>query len=101
MPGTGKTTTISSIISMLVKLGKSVLLTSYTHTAVDNVLLKLQSDGVEFIRLGNRDKIHPRIAQHVPDPSSFKSVHHLDVHYRSRLVVATTTHGINQYENGG
>ena len=42
MPGTGKTTTISCLVRMLVASGKSVLLTSYTHTAVDNILLKLK-----------------------------------------------------------
>ena len=42
MPGTGKTTTIAHIIRALVSSGKSVLLTSYTHTAVDNILLKLR-----------------------------------------------------------
>ena len=42
MPGTGKTTTIAFLVRILVSLGKSVLLTSYTHSAVDNILLKLK-----------------------------------------------------------
>ena len=42
MPGTGKTTTISSLVRLLVTLGRTVLLTSYTHSAVDNILLKLK-----------------------------------------------------------
>lgn len=41
MPGTGKTTAIAQLVRFLVSKGKSVLLTSYTHTAVDNILLKL------------------------------------------------------------
>lgn len=41
MPGTGKTTTIACLVRLLVALGKSVLVTSYTHSAVDNILLKL------------------------------------------------------------
>jgi thymidylate kinase len=41
MPGTGKTTAIAELVRFLVAQGKSVLLTSYTHTAVDNILLKL------------------------------------------------------------
>ena len=52
MPGTGKTATISFIIKCLVEREKTVLLTSYTHTAVDNLLLKLQEIGVDFVRLG-------------------------------------------------
>lgn len=41
LPGTGKTSVIVALIRVAVKLGKSVLLTSYTHSAFDNVLLKL------------------------------------------------------------
>ena len=42
MPGTGKTTTISCLLRILVECGKRVLLTSYTHSAIDNILIKLQ-----------------------------------------------------------
>jgi len=57
MPGTGKTTTIAHIIRALVENGKSVLLTSYTHTAVDNILLKLKTDGIKMLRLGSIAKV--------------------------------------------
>ena len=40
-PGSGKTTTICALVEVLVKLGQSVLITSYTHSAVDNILLRL------------------------------------------------------------
>ena len=58
MPGTGKTTVIVALIKALVNLGKSVFLTSYTHSAVDNILLKLKDD-VDFgiLRIGNLDKV--------------------------------------------
>lgn len=57
MPGTGKTTTTAELIQALVRRGKSVLLTSYTHSAVDNILLKLKGTGVDVLRLGNKDKV--------------------------------------------
>lgn len=41
MPGAGKSTTIACLVRALVAMGKSVLLTSYTHSAVDTILLKL------------------------------------------------------------
>ena len=40
-PGTGKTSTIVALVEALRKQGVSVLITSYTHSAVDNILLKL------------------------------------------------------------
>ena len=58
MPGTGKTTVIAALIKMLVGLGKTVFLTSHTHSAVDTILLKLK-DGVDFeiLRVGNMNKV--------------------------------------------
>jgi DNA replication ATP-dependent helicase Dna2 len=57
MPGTGKTTTIAEIIKALVERGKSVLLTSYTHSAVDTILMKLLDAKFGILRLGNIDKV--------------------------------------------
>ncbi len=42
MPGTGKTSTIVHAVNALLARGASVLLTSYTNSAVDNILLKLK-----------------------------------------------------------
>ncbi len=57
MPGTGKTTIIAEIIKSLVDRGKSVLLTSYTHSAVDTILMKLLNADFPMLRLGNIDKV--------------------------------------------
>jgi DNA replication ATP-dependent helicase Dna2 len=60
MPGTGKTTTIARIVAELAARGRSVLLTSYTHTALDNILLKLDTMGVDFLRLGRATQVGVR-----------------------------------------
>lgn len=58
MPGTGKTTTTACIISVLLRAGKSVLLVSYMHSAVDNVLLKLlPKHRHDVLRLGEPAKV--------------------------------------------
>lgn len=69
LPGTGKTSVIAFVARLLVALGKRVLITSYTHAAVDNVLLKLIDSGVSvsdeknpcpvLVRVGNRSSVHP------------------------------------------
>ena len=38
----GKTSTIVALIRALVRFNCSVLLTSYTHSAVNNILIKLK-----------------------------------------------------------
>lgn len=63
MPGTGKTGVIASLVKVLVGMGKTVLVSAYTHSAVDNVLLRLKSESkngdLDFgvLRLGNLDKV--------------------------------------------
>jgi DNA replication ATP-dependent helicase Dna2 len=59
LPGTGKTSTIAFVARLLAALGKRVLITSYTHAAVDNVLLKLIECGVsDMVRIGKKVSCH-------------------------------------------
>ena len=67
MPGTGKTTTIAHIIRALSLLGKRVLVTAFTHSAIDNVFLKLKDIGVDFIRIGAKENITEDIRSYVID----------------------------------
>jgi hypothetical protein len=46
MPGSGKTATLAFIVRALVSCGQTVLVTAYTHSAVDNLLEKLAASGV-------------------------------------------------------
>ncbi|SNX86387.1 related to DNA2 - DNA helicase [Melanopsichium pennsylvanicum] len=100
MPGTGKTTTIANLIELLVKLGKRILLTSYTHSAVDTILRKLAEDEagkdsgkegekqMRILRLGSKDKVHPD-AQRFLLPRC-KSLDELTNAFESPNVVAAT-----------
>ncbi|GFF27387.1 DNA replication ATP-dependent helicase/nuclease dna2 [Aspergillus udagawae] len=96
MPGTGKTTTIAHIIRALVAQGKSVLLTSYTHTAVDNILLKIRDDNFRILRIGATAKVHPEVQQFVDLAAVPKTtVEELKASYEESQVVATTCLGVN------
>ncbi|CAD0089321.1 unnamed protein product [Aureobasidium vineae] len=96
MPGTGKTTTIAHIIRALVTRGKSVLLTSYTHTAVDNILLKLRDSDASILRLGTLAKIHPEVQEFAHLAATPKqSMEELEDTYMKPQVVATTCLGVN------
>nr|ODN98785.1 DNA replication ATP-dependent helicase Dna2 [Cryptococcus depauperatus CBS 7855] len=97
MPGTGKTSTIAEIIRALVNRGKSVLLTSYTHSAVDTILMKLADAEFGRLRLGNIDKacllykVHPDV-QHLTLEAleSSTSMANLDARLMKPPVVAAT-----------
>ncbi|KAJ4428147.1 hypothetical protein ANN_24162, partial [Periplaneta americana] len=95
MPGTGKTATIVSLVELLVKLGQSVLVTSHTHSAVDNVLLKLAARGLDLLRIGSSSRIHPQLraksegelTANCTSPAQMEAV------YDSKPVVGTTCLG--------
>ena len=53
-PGSGKTEIIVHLIDLLVKNGKTVLLTSFTNSALDNVLTRLSKLRSDFFRVDNK-----------------------------------------------
>lgn len=96
MPGTGKTTTIAHIIRALVSQNKSVLLTSYTHTAVDNILLKLRNFKTSILRLGVPAKVHPEVREFAILASEPKSsLDEIRSAWHDTPIVATTCLGVN------
>ena len=96
MPGTGKTTTIAQIIRAIISQGKSILLTSYTHTAVDNILLKIKDDNIRTLRIGATAKVHPDVQQFA-DLAGIpkKTIEEVQDSYENSKIVATTCLGIN------
>lgn len=96
MPGTGKTTTIAHIIRALVSQGKSVLLTSHTHTAVDNILLKLKKDKTPILRIGAPAKVHPEVQEFaILAGQPMQSFDEINNAWHGTPIVATTCLGIN------
>ncbi|QDZ18155.1 DNA replication ATP-dependent helicase Dna2 [Chloropicon primus] len=56
-PGSGKSTVIVQIIKLLLAKGKSILVTSHTNNAVDNILMRLVEEDVDFVRIGNAKSV--------------------------------------------
>jgi hypothetical protein len=62
LPGTGKTSAIALVVRAMVARQQRVLLTSYTHSAVDNLVLRLLQSGMqarEVVRIGSAQSVHP------------------------------------------
>jgi len=98
MPGTGKTTTIAHIIRALLADDKTILLTSFTHTAVDNILLKIRDIAPpnSILRLGVPAKINREVqtfCQLAATPR--KSIEEIEDAYMGCRIVATTCMGTN------
>lgn len=65
-------------VRILHACGFSVLLTSYTHSAVDNILLKLKRFKVGFLRLGRAQKVHRDILPFTEEQHQSRGIKTLD-----------------------
>nr|CAB3238414.1 DNA replication ATP-dependent helicase/nuclease DNA2 [Phallusia mammillata] len=90
MPGSGKTTTIVAMIRILLLCGLRVLVSSYTHSAVDNLLIKLVKYKVDFLRLGQSSSIHPTVLPFSEQASECKEPEQLKKLYHDARVIGCT-----------
>lgn len=98
MPGTGKTTTIAALIQILVAQQKTVLLASYTHSAVDTILRKIKDCGFGILRLGRAHVVNPEVRHFcVGEGTKPTTVQQLEQTYMNPPVVATTCLGISHW----
>ncbi|CAH1416109.1 unnamed protein product [Lactuca virosa] len=94
MPGTGKTSTMVHAVKALLMRGATILLTSYTNSAVDNLLIKLKSQGIDFIRIGREEAVHEEIRGHCINAADMQSTKDIKVRLDEAKVVAVTCLGI-------
>lgn len=95
LPGTGKTQTLVGLIQLLRILKKSILITSHTNSAVDNILLRLKERGIKFLRLGSTARIHPSLLDFSEASlvEKCKTVDELELLYNQHDIVAVTCLG--------
>ena len=72
-PGTGKTTTIVEIIAQLVRRGKRVIACAPSNIAVDNMVERLTSFGIQCVRVGHPARMIDSVSQVV--------LAHIDTHF--------------------
>jgi hypothetical protein len=109
MPGTGKTSTLVAAIRALVGAGRSVLVTSHTHSAVDTLLSKLirppAAEGEapalplgSVVRMGKRESVgrdmQPFTLEAAYESGEVRSLSQLHSRLTSALVVGSTCLGI-------
>ncbi|KAF6135365.1 hypothetical protein GIB67_027239, partial [Kingdonia uniflora] len=94
MPGTGKTSTMVHAVKALLMRGASILLTSYTNSAVDNLLIKLKSQGIDFVRIGRYEAVHEEVRDYCFSARDPCGVEDIKVRLDQVKVVAVTCLGI-------
>ncbi|TMW88814.1 hypothetical protein EJD97_018033 [Solanum chilense] len=94
MPGTGKTSTMVYAVKALLMRGSSILLTSYTNSAVDNLLLKLKSQGIDFIRIGRYEVVHEEVRENCLSMMDTHGLEEIKQRLEQSKVVAVTCLGI-------
>ncbi|XP_027350618.1 DNA replication ATP-dependent helicase/nuclease DNA2 [Abrus precatorius] len=95
MPGTGKTSTMVHAVKALLIRGTSILLTAYTNSAVDNLLIKLKAQGIDFVRIGRDDVVNEEVRGHCLSATNVHSVEDIKTRLELVKVVAVTCLGIS------
>ncbi|MGM0555664.1 MAG: PLuB system helicase-like protein [Myxococcota bacterium] len=105
-PGTGKTTVIAYAVRELLARGERVLVSAFTNTAVDNLVVALLDVGIDDVLRAGTMRKSPELARELEalgyTPHAFfsddlaertASIDALADQVLSRRVVASTTHG--------
>jgi DNA replication ATP-dependent helicase Dna2 len=93
--GAGKSQTLVAFVRVLIAMKKSILITSHTNSAVDNLLLRIKDYKFKFIRLGSISRIHPDLKSYHESSliSECHTVEDLEKVYDEFPIVATTCLG--------
>ncbi|KAK9273764.1 hypothetical protein L1049_018574 [Liquidambar formosana] len=94
MPGTGKTSTMVHAVKALLIRGATILLTSYTNSAVDNLLVKLKAQSIDFVRIGRHEAVLEEVRGHCISAMDLHSVEDIKQRLDQVKVVAVTCLGI-------
>jgi superfamily I DNA and/or RNA helicase len=66
-PGTGKTRTLAAVVRSAAGRGDRVLCMAPSHTAVDNLVLRLEGRRLDLVRLGHPARVLPVLEAHTLD----------------------------------
>ncbi|URE05999.1 DNA replication factor Dna2 [Musa troglodytarum] len=89
-----KTSTMVHAVKALLIRGASILLTSYTNSAIDTLLIKLKSQGIDFVRVGRREAMHTDVLEHC-FTEDIHTVDEIKAKMEHVRVVGVTCLGIN------
>ncbi|XP_065333568.1 DNA replication ATP-dependent helicase/nuclease DNA2 [Cloeon dipterum] len=97
LPGSGKTFTIVALIRILATLGFSVLVTSHTNSAVDNVLCRLLPFNLNILRLGASSKFAPGLKEHTEAALTAKAsnISELELLLQEKSIIGVTCTSAN------
>ena len=94
-PGSGKSTLISLLIRILHARGNMILISSFTNSALDNILIKLKEYDIDFLRATKqKEVVNPQIHDHIFNSSKFNSIEECDKYLNNIRIIASTALGM-------
>ena len=95
MPGTGKTFLIVLLLKVLIERGDQILLSSYTHSAVDGILKRFVEKYPNYrdkvVRIAsNQNQVDEGLRNLVYQKKGYKSVEQIDKFFASKQIFAVT-----------
>ena len=96
-PGSGKTTALIVLLKILARMGRRVLIVSFTNSAIDNVLSKLKMSGFnKFVRVSSSPlSVDESIRSNVKGADSFSNMEEIQKMINSNLIFGATCSAVN------
>jgi superfamily I DNA and/or RNA helicase len=97
MPGTGKTFTTCMLLKILLEKGKRVLITSYTHLGIDNIILKFleifadDKKSVARMVASSSNASNPKISSIIYDNKKQRSFDEISKFLDEKKIIFTTS----------
>lgn len=90
---------IVTLIRLLSTLNQTVLLTSNSHSSLDNILLELITYKIDFLRIGKVNRINKNVHDYADQnrTANIKNLNELEEFYDKRKIVATTCNGVTSH----
>lgn len=93
--GAGKSQTLVAFVRVLMALKKTILITSHTNSAVDNLLMRIKDFGFKFMRIGSISRVHADLRKYHESVliKDCKSVDDLEEIYNECSIIGVTCLG--------
>jgi len=95
MPGTGKTYVIVLLLRILIERGERILLSAYTHSAIDGILKRFverfPTYKEKIVRIAsNSNYVDESVRDLVYQKKNFKGLNEMDSFFNSKQIYAVT-----------
>lgn len=94
-----KTSIVSCLVHMIHSLGMSVLITAFSNSNLDEIMVAAKTKGLNVVRVGSKSRVDPGIADRTDEEltKEMETVNELSSFYETASIIGATIHSLSQH----